>query len=451
MRRGLLLCVMLMGEGLVVTTPTAAQAQDVDFTQSLVQGKILLKNQQYREAIKELRKALSTPEGDKNFEAHFLYSQATFRNHDIAQAIDFAQRSMELAKTDAERQQAQDFYTYLTTAFGKVEFIPGENELAEGYIFLEPQEPILDPDVKRYYEEKVVPVYTQKRSSPWVMWLPAISFKFNGQEFTVKAGGESTQINAGFTPESVAAMETQVNKLRSKQEEAQRQDLGFLEPRPDAPRGIATELRGGVTALLGQPAGTLMAPTVDLTVRKEMGRLGGAVFGSVSLMNVDLSDPRTGYVGSQSVTDYTAGALATVRVWLPAGLALLPGLGLGYGTAGGYIAYCDVAQSDFDSASNTVVYDVCSTAQDGMTDPVMVHLQTKGVGPVGRLDLLYEKRIGIGYLGAHLDLTADMLMASPPQDATRDASPYNQEVIFADAGVTRVIRAGAMVGLNLAF
>lgn len=181
--------------------PAPGQSDYVEFDQALAQAKSFAKKGWHREAVKELRRALTTSQGEKSFDAHLLLAQECFQEADIGCSLNMAATARSLARTPEERIAAQNMLDFLNKNFGKVEFRAGVGELTEGYLELSTEDPILDQHVKRYYKEKALSLATQRRSLPWIMYLPAATYSLYGKEFTVEGGTESV-VDAGFTPEN---------------------------------------------------------------------------------------------------------------------------------------------------------------------------------------------------------------------------------------------------------
>lgn len=451
-RHLLLACLLGAASTSLLLAPQEVQAkEDYEYSTTIAQGKSYFKQGLYREAYRELRKALSTKTGDKSFEAHYLYSQAAFKIFDIPQAIEFSRLAIDLATSPAETASAQDFNTYLTMSFGKVEFIAAEDELKEGYLILEPQEPILDPDVQAFYDEKVRPFYLQKRSLPWVMWLPAIAFQINGNDFLVEPG-ELIQVEAGFNPDRVAEQEARIAALRAEEEAERRRQAGAFGQREGAPAGLYSQIGVGVFSSSGSALESSdLRPTIDLTVGKEFGRLGVMAFGAVSPGTVETLNPASGVAGEGSSTDPNLGVLATFRVWLPSGLSLLPGVGLSYGMAAGSVYSCD--RSNVTQEGEALVYSDCSAGVDTTyVQPYQAYIQARGLGPVGRLGLVYEREMAFGYLGGGLTLHASRLsVAVPEQNEGVSGSGQAIVVEVKDPVRNSLMRVGAVIGVNAAF
>lgn len=439
---------------LLLASPAPIRAEEAEYQQSLGQAKVYLKQERYREAVQELRKALSTKQGDKSFEAHFLYAQASFKVYDISQAVEFARLATELTSDPRELSQAQDLYNYLTLAFGKVEFIAGEGELREGYIIVVPKEPILDAEIQGYFDQKVKPIFDQKRSLPWLMWLPTLLFEINGNEFSV-IPGETIQVEAGFTEEVVAAQEATVQRARnSEMDEQRRRESAAFNP----------EIRLGysaVTSGMRREDGMLTALALDLTGMKEFRAIGvggfvTGTFGNVSTRGADAS--------AQGSADIMAGAMARVHIFLPGRLSLFPALGVGWGTVGGASVYCDSSTAVV--GGGKVTYSDCASAPaEAWANPFQAYSRVAGFGGVARLDLLIERAPGSIFRGVVVGLHSSALRAGPFSEATRTsdvlvANPdtgeattttVTEELILSGIESSLVVRAGLMVGARLAF
>ena len=438
---------------LAVASATTASAQEPEYQQSLAQAKVYMKQDRYREAVQELRKALSTKQGDKSFEAHMLYAQASFKTYDISQAVEFARLAGELTSDLREVSQAQDLYNYLTLAFGKVEFVAGEGELKEGYIILKPLEPIFDAEIQGYFDTKVKPLFDQKRSLPWVMWLPTLLFEINGNEFSV-IPGELSQVEAGFTEEVVAAHAATVQAARDAEsnQERRRENAAF---NPEIRLGYSA-----VAAGLGRDDGVVTGGAIDLLGVKEFGLfgVGGFVTGTFS----DVSS-KEGVGGAQSSLDGMVGALARVRLFLPGRMSLFPAVGVGYGTAGGASVWCDSATSVV--SGDRVTYSDCSSADEASYGSSFeAYARVAGLGPVGRVDLLIERPTGSPLRGIFVGVHTAALFASPFDEASRSSevlmendsgeatsSVVTEELVLSTIESSMVFRAGVMVGARMAF
>lgn len=244
---------------------SVALAEDVDFDQSLAQARVFVKRGYYREAVKELRRTVSTPKGERSFDAHLLLAQACFKEFDIGCSFKEADEARGLARSSDERNAAQGVLDYLNRNFGKVEFQAGPSEVTEGYLELEPLDPILDIDVKNYFKQKVAPLVDQRRSLPWIMYLPAVTYKLYGKEFTIEGGTEMI-VFAGFT----------VENSKPKPEKAPPEEVGLTF---NSALGVGVQLPIGHTAgMASQPDILVMAVPLRYGVTRmaaELHLVGG--------------------------------------------------------------------------------------------------------------------------------------------------------------------------------
>lgn len=182
------------GERVEVSTLPPPQLETrLDLAQSLAQARSHLKHRRFRDAAETLRIVIQgTREGHQSHEAHLLLAQVCFKQFDIGCAIAEAEQARELARTAAERDQAQGMLEFLQRNFGKVEFRAAVDAPVEGLLVLESLDPIFDKDVKRYFKERVAPLATQRRTLPWIMYLPATTYRLYGQKFAVEGGKEVT-------------------------------------------------------------------------------------------------------------------------------------------------------------------------------------------------------------------------------------------------------------------
>lgn len=401
-------------------------AQEDEYETNMKQARFFIKKQWYRDAVKELRRAVSTPNGRESFEAHLLLSQACFKAFDIGCAMTSSDKARGFARNPDEKNSAQGMMDYLTNNFGKVEFQVGPNELAEGYLELKPKEPILDKDVKEYFKEKVEPLSDQRRTLPWIMYLPAIEWELHGQTFTVE-GGKELAVNAGF------------NAVNAKPKPPK------APPPPEfAGMGVAAQVRVGAGATLMNGESLNFGPLVDVSVHKAFGdslMVGG--FANANLAS--RSD------GAYTVPEY--GVIGTWVQGLSSNLALLPALGWSFGATDPHL-YTDCSVSS--SGGNDLFQ--CGPSQDNAQAMGNAQAMVNALshGPVIRVEAAWRKRSKSSILMAHLGLQTHYSLG--PLGGTQEDGAWifknetNGVTIKAfDSGFGRSLRLELLAGANMTF
>ncbi len=401
-----------------------AHAQDVEFDTALDQARVYIKKKWYREAIKQLRRAITSEEGQTSYEAHILLAQSCFREHDIGCALKMTERARTLARGIEQKRAAQNVLEYLRRNFGKVEFQAGPGELSEGYLELERLDPILDKDIKAYYKDKVEPLADQRRSLPWIMYLPSGRYRLYGQEFVVE-GGKEMLVNAGFNAENAKPKP---------------------EKKPPPPRfegvGIVLEVRAGAGLSLATSSenDSTMGAVADVTAGYAItSRLG---VGAFAKFNYDL-----GATSANGALTY--GALATLRVPLAASLAATSAIG--YGLGEGPAARFSNCLATIEEQSGKEVL-LCADATDGSGN-VAATLATRMHGPVLRAGLAYERASKNMILTGSLGLQAHYAIVGSVEDGTGHYVGYDAMTIAYRAGgaVVHPLRVELLAGANLTF
>lgn len=413
------LCACLMVFALL---GSVVHAEDAEFETNLKQARLFIKKGKgwYRDAIKELRRAISTEEGRKSFEAHLLLAQTCFKEFDIGCATLYADKSRSLARSPEEKGAAEGMMDYLANNFGKVEFQAGAGELNEGYLELKPKEPMLDKDVKAYFKEKVEPLADQRRTLPWVMYLPAIEWELHGQAFTVEGGKESVQ-TAGFNAEN-----------------SKPKPMKAPPPPEFSGMGIATQVRIGAGASLLNVGSLNFGPVLDVSIHKTLGEsLMVGLFGRGNLTAM----PEGSSVNMK--IPIMAGPIATYALPLSRDLALLPALG--YGLGEGPVKVYEGCSSVLQDGSEVV-----SCPSSGGSGDIQVVLNTLVHGPVLRLEAAWQRKTKSNVMMAQLGLQGQYTLStlSAPESSNAAFSAIELE----DAGsLGRSLRVDLMAGVNFTF
>lgn len=156
---------------------------DVEFGTRIDQAQAYAKQGFYHDATQELRCAIETKEGQISFKAHFMLGQSCFKEFDLGCSLQMFALAQRLITSEDEAAKAGAVLDYLKKNFGKVEFRSSIEGVTEGYLQIEPQDPIIDSELNRYFTEKVMPLGKASRSLPWSLYLPAGRYKINQFEF----------------------------------------------------------------------------------------------------------------------------------------------------------------------------------------------------------------------------------------------------------------------------
>lgn len=404
--------VTLMG-GLVQAP--VARAQEAEYETNMKQATLFIKKGWYRDAVKELRRAISTEQGRKSFEAHLLLAQTCFKEYDIGCAITYSEKARGLTRTPDEKQKAEGMMEYLANNFGKVEFQAGDNELNEGYLELKPKEPLLDKDVKAYVKDKVEPLADQRRTLPWIMYLPAIEWELHGQSFTVEGGKEIVQ-TAGFNAENAKPKPMKAP------------------PPPDFKGiGLAAQLRVGAGVNVLNADSLNLGPVADVSVHKILGDTLSV--GAFSRLNLVPLEPLEGGSGSTSFVPVQAGIVATYFQELSRSVLLTPAVG--YGAGGGAVKEYSDCKVEVREGSEVFV---CGGGGEGNT----ARVNTLTHGPLIRLEAAYQKRNKSSILMGQLGIQA--------QYAVSSLSELPSNIVVEDTGALgRSLRLDFLAGVNMTF
>jgi len=169
--------------GLALSPAVHAQASAADH---LAQAQLFVRRRWFEDADTELRAGLALPEGERDYELHWLAAQVAWELLDVERALEMAQASAELAPDDARRQAARDLAESYRNGFGFLE-ISGPRAGLVSRLQLEPEGPIFDPELKRYVNRKSLEL-RERTPLPVRVGLPVGPYRVNGQEVMVEAG-----------------------------------------------------------------------------------------------------------------------------------------------------------------------------------------------------------------------------------------------------------------------
>ena len=339
--------------------PYAAAADDVGF--HLAQARQFAKNKWYDDAAVEIEAGLMG-DGAQSFDLHWLGAQVYYELGRMDRAAALATRAVDLAPTDAAREQAAGLRDFLVTTFGSLTIeapYPGIRSRLQ----LEITSLVIDPELKALINKTALAL-REPTDLPTTVWLPEGDYLINGHSIHVNVGAAS-QVAMELKElgsEGLAAL--QVSRLEI--------SLGIAVP---FGADVANLRAGGAAELaFTQPLGPLLIGLLgSWDARSYAGGRGETVF-----------DPLAGDLGLRVGRELVLGGPLAVR----------PSLGVRYGTTPGIPLSCT------DTADGAIT---CSRAA---TDPVYaVYVPGRTVSPFAELVVEFREAgrstaLGIGVKAA---------------------------------------------------
>lgn len=344
---------------LPLLVPFVRAADDAGF--HLAQARQFAKNKWYADAAEEIEAGLAA-DGAQNFELHWLGAQVYYELGRMDRAAALATRAVDLAPSDAARDQATGLRDFLVTTFGSLTIqapYPGIRSRLQ----LEVTSLVLDPELKRLINKTALEL-REPVDLPVTVWLPEGDYLVNGRTIHVNVG-------------SVSQLSMEMKELGS--------------------RGLAAlqvsrlEISLGIAVPFGPDVANLRAGgAAELAFTQPLGPILVGVLGAW--------DART-YAGGreETVFDPLAGDLG-LRVGrelvLGGPLAVRPSLGVRYGTTPGIALSC---AEDGDGAARC--------AADTEAPTYAVYAPGAAVSPFGELVVEYREAgrstaLGIGVKAA---------------------------------------------------
>ncbi|MEE2829874.1 MAG: tetratricopeptide repeat protein, partial [Myxococcota bacterium] len=163
---------------------TAVEGEDSSLGHHLAQGRFLLEAGQVREALAEFLEAVAMPEGQRDPAVHVLLARTGFAVGDLTLAIDSVRRAVALSDGEDDPELAE-LHEFLTTGFGKVLVVGAGSADSQS---VEPVGPILDPELKRLFEQVREQLKERAESGSTSIYLPVGSYRVGSHIVVVSAG-----------------------------------------------------------------------------------------------------------------------------------------------------------------------------------------------------------------------------------------------------------------------
>lgn len=289
---------------------TVAHAEDASVAYHLEQARQFVKNKWYAAAAQEVEKGLASPGGDQSFDLHWLGTQVYYELNEVERALVLARGAVDLAPTDAARDQAQAWMEFLAHTFGHVTIAgPRPNQISR--LQLEVTSVLLDPELKRLVNKLALELRDRQRL-PVEVSLPEGDYLVNGAPLHVTAG-EKTRVELGLDQLGARGMAAlQVPRLEL--------SVGSQVLIGDR---VANLLPGGsVEVAYTQPVGPLLVGAlVDWDLRSWNGGYDPSLAPRVI-------DPRSGAVGLRAGQEVNVGGPVAVRPSIGARYGWTPGIAL---------------------------------------------------------------------------------------------------------------------------
>ncbi|MFK7930901.1 MAG: tetratricopeptide repeat protein [Myxococcota bacterium] len=313
---------------LVVALFCAAQEPaELDYRGSLDQARFQIRKGYWDQALADLEKAVTHPDGRNDAEAWFLLAQVRLQVGDVMGARKAANHALTNARTPDQQSQTTSLVMLLESAYGIVTLGGSQPGLTLRPKFV-PSAPLVDPEQSALVERTQKRLRSTKPLLPVTVSLPIGDWSLNGQNVTVDALAPSRVL---LTP---------------------RQASGGLA----AARLAWLEVGVGVTTHLGREAHLLPSPDTMLALTVPVGgpwAVGLVSHWSIAMMQTEsgayAADPRTAQIGARFGPLLDDGEVVLVR----------PAIGYRFGGISGLRLTCEGESEAFvcgDRPADLVVY-----------------------------------------------------------------------------------------------
>lgn len=164
----------------------AAWAQARTAQDHLAQAELFVRRGWMEDADLELRAGLALPDGQQSHALHWLAAQVAWELLDAERAGKMAARAAALAQDDARREEATALAESYAAGFGVVE-VGAPHEGMRSRLQIEAEDPIFDPEVKRYVNRLAL-ARREQTALPVRLALPVGRWRINGEPVTVEPG-----------------------------------------------------------------------------------------------------------------------------------------------------------------------------------------------------------------------------------------------------------------------
>lgn len=165
---------------------TGASSAQQGFEDHLAQAEFFAHKGWFVDAWAELQRASELPGGEESFALHRLSAEVAWELLDIEGLVAAAGRAEALAPDEDQRLGLRDLREGIERGFGFVE-IRGPHEGLSSRLQLDPQDPQLDPELKRFVQKLSLRL-RDRQPLPVRVGLPVGRYLVNGEEIVVLPG-----------------------------------------------------------------------------------------------------------------------------------------------------------------------------------------------------------------------------------------------------------------------
>lgn len=186
---------------LAVAPPAWGQpAATAGYEELREQGVLYFNRGQHKQARTKLDQAMATPQGQDDFRTVYYHARLLAEELEFGPAVVGAVRASKLAKTDAERREAEALRLEIEGLVGPVELLPARDGPAAGRIELVATTGAINPKKQQIVSSTQTRLRTSDVALPLILYLPYGDYTANGVAFSVAAGeqqGVTVPLTAG--------------------------------------------------------------------------------------------------------------------------------------------------------------------------------------------------------------------------------------------------------------
>ncbi len=346
----------------------------------------------YDDARLELESALEAPGGQRNPEIHWLLAQVCLELTDVRAALYHSSMSLRLAENVEQASTARELYGYLEGNFGFVR-VSGPQPGASTRLQLEPESPMLDPELKRFLDRKALSL-RERTALPTELALPAGDYLLNGQPVTVRPS-TTTEIPLTWRQMGNKGLSAlQVTRL---------------------------ELSSGFGILLGSRVGNLLpGGEFSLALLQPLHRAVLGVTLDQSLRTFSVLDSGEAF----DAHAYSVGLGLSFEIFTDGPFVVRPGLGYRYGLLPGIRYDC---WSSRDTGSDLV----CDTPGNATEASTHLYAVARTHIPYAELTMDYRKAGRTTAAGFGIRFTLDQILGTLPSSTTAKDPNHQDDGLLA--------------------
>lgn len=149
----------------------------------------------WERALEFLKTTAKSEAGQNDYKTQYWIAKIANEQNILEEAFPAAEKSLDLAKNEDERDKSKAIVEFLTRTFAAVTFTQDERQkaaLSEGYIVLDVDKPIINLQKKKLFEDIKGRYAKIKLKLPATVYLPFGEYRGNGAPFEIEQGKEAT-------------------------------------------------------------------------------------------------------------------------------------------------------------------------------------------------------------------------------------------------------------------